>query len=307
MPTPPRPDRPASVPWTAVIVFVVIAYGLAWLIAMPMWVSPDVSTAALMMLAPAVATLVVLFVMQSPRRERLRFLGMWPLRPARRVVWWMVAAVFAPILVVFASVAVSAAFGWMQLDLVHFSGFAEMNEAALPEGTPTIPPQTLIAVQLAALPFVVFVPNALFAFGEEVGWRGWLLPMLTPLGTWPALLVSGVIWGLWHMPVTLLGHNFGLTDWRGVALMTIGSVIWGIVFGWLRLRTGSVWPAVLAHASLNASGAAFLWFPEAGTDPSLPLVNPLGVSGWIVLALVIGVLSLTGQFRTQPTLAAPRK
>src|SRR5699024_9641675 len=52
-----RADRPHAVPWRAVVVFVVLAFGLAWLIALPMWLAPGVSTAALMMLAPALATL----------------------------------------------------------------------------------------------------------------------------------------------------------------------------------------------------------------------------------------------------------
>ena len=299
-----RADLPSSVPWRAVITFVALAYGLAWLIALPMWIFPGVSTAAFMMLAPALATLVVVFAMRVPARERLRSLGVWPLRPAKRVVGAMVAALFGPMLVVLLTIAVSAALGWLQLDLVHFSGFAEMNAAALPPGTDAVSPQLLIAMQLALVPIVAILPNSIFALGEEIGWRGWLLPALRPLGTWPALALSGAIWGLWHMPVTLLGHNFGLTDWRGVALMTTGGVAWGVLLGWMRLRTGSVWPAVIAHGALNASGGAVLLVFAAGTDPSLTLVNPLGVAGWIVLGAVIIALAVTGQFRTQPTLAA---
>lgn len=299
-----RADRPHAVPWRAVIVFVVLAYGLAWLIAAPMWLAPGISTAALMMLAPALATLAVVFVMRTPGQQRLRSLGIWPLRPAKRIVWFLVAGLVAPVVLVLLTVAVSAALGWMTLDLVHLSGFAEMNATALPAGTDPIPPAALIAVQLALIPVVAIIPNSIFALGEEIGWRGWLLPALTPLGTWPALILSGAIWGLWHMPATLLGHNFGLTDWRGVALMTAGGVAWGVLLGWMRLRTGSVWPAVIAHGALNASGGMVFWFFAAGTEPSLALVNPMGVAGWIVLGVVIVVLALTGQFHRQPPLAA---
>lgn len=299
-----RADRPHAVPWRAVVVFVVLAFGLAWLIALPMWLAPGVSTAALMMLAPALATLAVVFGMRTPGRRRRRSLGIWPLRPAKRIVWFLVAGLFAPVVLVALTVAVSAALGWVKLDLAHFSGFAEMNAAALPQGTDPVPPAVLIAVQLVLIPIMAIIPNSIFAFGEEIGWRGWLLPALTPLGTWPALVLSGTIWGLWHMPVTLLGHNFGLTDWRGVALMTVGGVAWGVLLGWTRLRTGSVWPAVVAHGALNASGGMVFWFFAAGTEPSLALVNPMGVAGWIVLGVVIVLLALTGQFRRQPALAA---
>lgn len=154
--------------------------------------------------------------------------------------------------------------------------------------------------QLAALP-VGALFNSIFAFGEEIGWRGWLVPALRPLGTWPALLLTGVIWGIWHSPVILLGYNFGRTDITGVLFMIGGCVAWGILLGWVRLRSASVWPAVIAHGSLNAAGGLVVLF--AAAQPDLALAGPLGVAAWIVLALVVLVLQLTGQFRRQPELA----
>ena len=141
-------------------------------------------------------------------------------------MWFLVAGLFAPVVLVALTVAVSAALGWVKLDLAHFSGFAEMNAAALPQGTDPVPPAVLIAVQLVLIPIMAIIPNSIFAFGEEIGWRGWLLPALTPLGTWPALVLSGAIWG----SGTCRSHwpHFGLTDWRGVAFMTVGGVAWGV-------------------------------------------------------------------------------
>ena len=83
-----------------------------------------------------------------------------------------------------------------------------------------------------------------------------------------------------------------------------GCVAWGVLFGWLRLRSGSLWPAVVAHGSLNA--AAGMIMIVAAVQPDLALAGPLGAAGWIVAAVVALVLALTGQFRRQPELAAPR-
>ncbi|MBK0417841.1 CPBP family intramembrane metalloprotease [Leucobacter sp. CSA1] len=163
----------------------------------------------------------------------------------------------------------------------------------------------LVALQIAAIPLNALV-GSIAAFGEEIGWRGWLLPALRPLGAWPALLLSGAIWGLWHTPVILLGYNFNRTDWSGVALMTVGAVVWGVLFGWVRLRSGSVWPAVLGHAALNASAGLLIWLPAAGEPMEMALVNPLGVSGWIVVAAVVLILLLTRQFGPEPELAPKR-
>lgn len=318
-----RPDRFARVPWPAVAVFAVVAFGLAWAVALPLWLIDfeDAAYQALfsalagaMMFTPAVATVVALFVMKQPLRERMRLLGFWPLRPARRVVWFTVAMLFAAPLLVAASLGVAALFGWVRLDLVDFSGFQQTIDAQLaalgPEAAalaaasmPSI--GIMVAIQLAAIPVNAFA-TAVPALGEEIGWRGWLLPALRPLGVWPALLLSGAVWGLWHAPVILLGYNFNRTDWTGVALMTVGCVCWGVFFGWLRLRTASVWPAVLGHGALNASAGLFLWLGVADAPLDMALVNPLGVSGWIVLAVVIAVLAVTGQLSKEPELAPAR-
>ena len=295
------------VPWAAVIVFVLVACALAWAVVLPLWfgrgLSEPLSAVLLpvMMFTPAIAVLVVTFVMGVPARgQRARFLGLWPLRPAGRVVWLMVAGWLVPPVIVIASILVAAALGFVQLDFA-FPAYAAEIEKALPAGTPLPPIGLLVVAQFAMIP-VGAVFNSVFAFGEELGWRGWLLPALRPLGTWPALLLSGAIWGLWHSPVILLGYNFGRTDISGVLLMMAGCMAWGVLLGWLRLRSASVWPAVLAHGALNA--AAGLIVVVAAVQPDLALAGPLGVAAWIVIALVTLVLVLTGQFRTQPELAA---
>ncbi|WP_435743535.1 lysostaphin resistance A-like protein [Microbacterium sp. PMB16] len=294
------------VPWLAVIVFAVAACGLAWLVALPLWLGDGLAEPIsgvllpVMMFTPAVAVLIVTVVMRVPARgERARFLGLWPLRPAKRVVWLMVVAWLMPPLLVALSIVTAAALGFVQLDLT-FAAFSAQIESVLPPGTPMPPVGVVVFAQIALIPAAALL-NAVPAFGEEIGWRGWLLPALRPLGTWPALLISGAIWGFWHSPVILLGYNFGRTDITGVLFMIGGCIAWGVVLGWLRLRSASVWPAVIAHGSLNASAGLVLLF--AAAQPDLGLAGPLGVAAWIVLAIVVAVLVLTGQFRRQPELA----
>ncbi|KJL24950.1 CAAX amino terminal protease self- immunity [Microbacterium oxydans] len=301
-----QPPWARRVPWTAVIVFVVVSFVLAWLVALPLWLGDglaepiSVVLLPIIMFTPAIATLVVTFLMRVPAPgHRARFLGLWPLRPAKRIVWLMVAGWLVPPLVVALGVLLSAALGFVQLDLT-FSAFAAELEKAVPAGAPLPPVQIIVFAQLAMIPLGGLF-NSLFAFGEELGWRGWLLPALRPLGTWPALILSGVIWGLWHSPIILLGYNFGRTDITGVLFMVGGCVAWGILFGWLRLRSASVWPAVIAHGSLNAAAGMILIF--AATQPDLALAGPLGVASWVVIAVIVIVLLLTGQFRVQPSLA----
>ncbi|MCD1285264.1 CPBP family intramembrane metalloprotease domain-containing protein [Brevibacterium sp. CCUG 69071] len=319
---------PSRVPWLPVGVFVAVAVGLAWLVCLPLWLSGEgLSNLALvqisggaMMITPLVATIVAL-VIQRVRAKRAhrtdtagadaaagrslpsvpRYLGLWPLRPFARVIGVTLGAVLGIYVIVVAGYFLSAAFGWVQLDLTGLSGF-KAQLATIP-GLDTLP---LIASLLIYLALIVIqtVVTAFLAFGEEIGWRGWLLTSLRPLGTWPALLIVGVIWGLWHAPLILLGYNFSRPDITGLAFMIGGCMMLGILFGWLRLRTGSVWPAVFAHAGLNASSGLLLalFFDAAAPMPDMALVATLGVAGWIVSAIVIGLLLATGQFRRQPDL-----
>ncbi len=144
--------------------------------------------------------------------------------------------------IVLISLVVGSAFGVYHLDLQNFSGLDELlkakyagHEAELAK----LPSLRVIAVimtlqVIAAAPF-----GAILALGEEMGWRGWLLPKLMPLGTIPALTISGVIWALWHAPLNLLGYNYGSTSgWLGLLCMTAMCIVVGSVLAWIRLRSG---------------------------------------------------------------------
>jgi len=293
--------RAAEVPWAAVCLFIAVAFGLAWLIALPLWILESgtptydllsMSLPPIMMFCPAIATLVVILGLRVPRGARRRFVGIWPLPSPQRMAAFTIIAACAPAVLVFTTIGVSAAFGWMTLDLRDFSGFKATLNAPLDESL-VVP---ILVMQIVIIPLAA-VLNAIPAFGEEVGWRGWLLSVLQPLGVGPAILISGVLWGLWHAPLTLLGHNLDEPNLTGIVFTTVGFTAWGAVFAWLVIRSGSLWPAALGHGSLDASGGLVFMFADAASPMDLKLVNPVGVSGWIVLAVALLVLVVSGQFK----------
>lgn len=329
-PGPARPDVdakgrplavvPAKVPWLEVAVFVAVAVILAWAVCLPLWISGeglgDMLLVQLcgqaMMLTPLLAVIVAMIIQRRrakrtglPQPSVVRYLGIWPLRPFGRVLGLTAAALFGVFALVAGGYFLAAAIGWVKFDLTGLSGF-KMQMAALP-GMGVLPLTAAVIIYLLIMVFNSLV-TAIFAFGEEVGWRGWLLTSLRPLGTWPALIIVGVVWGLWHAPLILLGYNFGRPDITGLAFMVGGCIMIGILFGWLRLRSGSVWPAVFAHGGLNGSTAMLLglFIDASAPTPDMALVAALGVVGWIVSAIVIAVLFATGQFRKQPELGIKR-
>ncbi|WP_431867701.1 CPBP family intramembrane glutamic endopeptidase [Nocardiopsis eucommiae] len=285
----------------AIGVFTALAFALAWLLALPLWFGDGLASpwftvvATATMMTPAIAALVVVFFVERPEQKAWT-LGLWPLRPVRRVLGYGVLGILVSIALVLVALPIGALLGVYPADFANLSGFQQVLDEQAGGVEIPIPLGALILVQLAVLPLAAFV-NLIPALGEELGWRGWLLPKLMPLGTLPALLVSGVIWGLWHAPLILLGYNYpDAPGWLGLTAMVTMCVLVGAVFGWLRLRSASVWPAALAHAAFNGAGGTFLLFTTAGEHVDTTQATILGWSGWIVPLVLVVVLVATGQF-----------
>ena len=299
--------------WQQIGIFLAIAFGLSWLIALPLWFGDGLASpwftavAVAIMATPAIAALVVVLLVERPQHKAW-VLGLWPLRPVGRVLGWSAVGVLVSIALVLVAIPVGAALGVFPADFANFSGYQQILDGQLgAAGGGALPLSTgaLIAVQLITLPFASVI-NVIPALGEELGWRGWLLPKLMRLGAVPAMLISGVIWGVWHAPLVLLGYNYpDAPGWVGVAAMSAMCILLGVVFGWVRLRSGSVWPAALAHAALNAAGSTFLLFSMAGEHVDTTQATILGWSGWIVPLVLAVVLFATGQFSPAKHPSAP--
>lgn len=297
----------------SISVFTVVSFALAWLVALPLWLGDGITSPWLLpvtittMMTPALAALVMVFFVDKPPRKAWT-LGLWPLKPAGRFLGYAALGIFVPIALVLAAIPVGVLLGLYPADFTNFSAFQQAHEeqtSAAGASETQIPIGALIALQLALLPLAAFI-NLIPALGEELGWRGWLLPKLMPLGTLAALLVSGVIWGLWHAPLILLGYNYpDAPGWLGLTAMVIMCILVGAVFGWLRLRSGSVWPAALAHAAFNGAGGSYLLFAMAGEHIDTTQATILGWSGWIVPLVFVAVLIASGQFNPAKHPTAP--
>lgn len=144
----------------------------------------------------------------------------------------------------------------------------------------------------------IFSPilNILVCFGEEWGWRAYLLPkMQNKLPLIPMLLVNGLIWGIWHAPLIIMGHNYGLNYFGypvfGIFAMCLFCIFIGTVLSYLTVRSKSVWPAVLAHGSINGFANVSLLFHAGSVNPFIgPL--PTGIIGGIAFIFTAVVIVL---------------
>ncbi len=128
--------------------------------------------------------------------------------------------------------------------------------------------------------------NTLFGLGEEIGWRGFLLPRLMPLGKWKAYAILGVIWGLWHAPLVLVGFNYPGHPLLGLLLMILLTEAIGLFINELTLRYQSAILAGWVHGVFNSQ--------SYGIWRMLLFYNTNPILGGITGLVGIAVLTVLG-------------
>src|SRR5215216_6480545 len=157
---------------------------------------------------------------------------------------------------------------------------------------------------------VVFTPT--FILTEEIGIRGYLLPKLLSLGTKRALLLSGLVWGAWHLPLFYLTSLFPTGNALIFVPLVVGTIVAAsFLFGYFRIYTGSVWPGAIAHAVHNSLVDA-LGALTATSSPVLVNLYLVGDNGTlIVVSTALGaiwaghILRRRALIRPQPGADAP--
>ena len=155
---------------------------------------------------------------------------------------------------------------------------------------------------LFLLPLSVIASTFIFSFGalgEEIGWRGYLYPKLEELfGTTKAVIIGGIIWGVWHYPALYAGHNFGHNyigePWTGFIVFTIFTIVVGAILYYFTKRTDSVWGAAFMHAANNAfSSATILGLAYSDKKISgLALESPIRLLIISIPVIILGIFSL---------------
>ncbi len=231
------------------------------------------------MLTPAVATLLMLLVVTREGRTRQGWASLGLHRPG--LGSW-VPAVLVPLAVV--------AVGGLVLLATGAAAERPAELAHIP--TWLLPAGLLLNIAHAAVTV---------SLTEEIGWRGYLLPRLSRLGARRALVLSGLLHGLWHLPVILLTDLYHPLGNRLVViplfLVTLAAA--GVFLGWLRLRSGSIWPSVIAHSAHNVAVA---WLGLSVTGNALAAEYLAGDSGVVT---AIGYVALAALLLRRAGLPGP--
>jgi uncharacterized protein len=154
---------------------------------------------------------------------------------------------------------------------------------------PISPPIAITAYFLLLATTSILSAFAL-SLGEEIGWRGFLVPELhKAMGFTRAALVSGAIWAAWHYPTIILAdYNAGTPVWYGLTCFTIMVVGFAFLFAWMRLRSGSLWTGVVLHTSHNIFIQQFFDRLTTDTGSTEYIVGEFG-AGLAVAAVATGI------------------
>ena len=205
--------------------------------------------------------------------------------------WWLGWLVIIPVLILL-SLPVSALFPGVSID----ADSEMMRQAAdsLKAQGMTAGTGGILALTLVSGLFAGITVNAVAAFGEESAWRGFLYRLLKGQGFWKESLIIGVIWGVWHAPLILMGHNYPSHPVAGVFMMVAFCVLLTPVMIFIRERSGSVVMAAIAHGTVNAlAGLSIMLL--SGYDELL--CGFPGLAGFIVLALADLAILIFGKTR----------
>jgi membrane protease YdiL (CAAX protease family) len=255
--------------------------------------------AVLYMPAPLVAALVVERLDRSPALIRTAFAGFGRALP--RMLLVAVIVVPATLLTMIGVTWVagnvlgitgpgSVLFGQADLVANALTLLPAQNAGQVAQLSAAIPPfWGLIGLALGGALLAGFTINGLFAFGEEYGWRGWLADELRPLGAFWANVITGVLWGLWHAPLILLGFNYGAYGRIGAAFMVALCIPFSFLLWRARDVTGSLLAPAVLHGAFNGFAGVFLVL-LVDTNPLI--AAPVGLIGAGAFAVVAGLFWL---------------
>src|SRR5215216_3726737 len=229
-----------------------------------------------LMWTPAAASVVARLVLREGFADvSFRFGG-------RRTLKMILLAVVFPIIIGLVAYGIAWATGLAQFDPPPPSGWLYASFVG-----DTASPVTIFVVMLAVAATIGTILTALFyTAGEEIGWRGYMLTRLIDAGVPRPVLASGLIWGLWHIPLILAGvYVASSSPIVSAVILMVTVTSFAFVFARMRLEMGNIWPAIVLHGAWNSiiqgafdpattsSGAgATLWVGEAGILTAIALV-----------------------------------
>ena len=237
--------------------------------------------ASLYMLLP----MMVAIVMQKINKEKLSSTGLLRFK----IKWSWLVAWMLPVVIVLLTIFVNTLLPGCEFntDMSAMIPADSVPEEQKEMVSKLMTPAFMIITTVISGLLAGATINALFAFGEEYGWRNYLVSALKEKKFVCASIFIGIVWGIWHFPLILLGHNYPQHSVAGVFMMVIFCVLASFVELYLVLKAKSVFPAAIFHGTINAVAGLNVLLIKGGND----LINgAAGLSGFILISIVIAII-----------------
>lgn len=202
--------------------------------------------------------------------------------------WWLIAWIL-PLVLALLTFGISLIMPGVQFSPGMDGFISRISGSLTPEQL------DMLKTQIASAPYIIFISaliqgliygptiNAVAAFGEEYGWRGFLQKQYSYMSFWKMSLVIGIIWGLWHAPIIIQGYNYPQHPVLGVFMMIVFTVLFTPLIAYVRIRSGSVIAAAIMHGTLNATVGISLLYTMGGSDLT---VGVMGLAGFVAMGIL---------------------
>jgi membrane protease YdiL (CAAX protease family) len=243
------------------------------------------------MLIPAVCAVVL----QKIHKESV----CRPLGVSFKINRWFLLAVIVPLPVAFLALGINLLFPGVSFSATcegFLAGLPAEQAALVEQKLSMFPPVAFLPIQAVTAIFAGCTVNAFFALGEELGWRGFMLKSLNGKKFSTVSLVTGTVWGIWHFPLILIGHNYPQHPVTGVLMMIVFCILLTPPMIYTVLKSKSVIAAAIFHGTLNAIIGVPVLYTAGGND----LTNGLtGIAGFAALLLVNGAFYVYDKFMSK--------
>lgn len=182
-------------------------------------------------------------------------------------------------------------------------GFADadfVKRTAEQFGWSNFPPGLTLTLFVLLTATLGLVGKTSRALGEEIGWRGFLVPELAKVVGFSGVgIISGLMWAVYHFPVLLFAdYNAGTPAWYGLSCFTVMVIADSFILAWLTLRSGSLWPAAIFHGSHNLFIQSIFTPLTRDTGPTQYIIDEFGIG--LAVTITIAAIVICRKPRSSP-------
>lgn len=260
----------------------VLSAGLFYLSGAKYDSSAGFALAIFYMFIPTIATLIIEKGVHKEKDIKKKLLISFKLNK-----WFLVAWLIAPVMA-FTTIGVSLLFSDVTYS-TEMEGMFDRFEAVLTQEEMEEMRESIDEMPISPLWLTLFqgliagiTINAVAGFGEELGWRGFLVRQFEKQNFFKVALITGFVWGIWHSPIILMGHNYPTYPTFGVLMMTIWCILLSPIFLYITLKAKSVIAAAILHGTLNATAGISIIALQGGSELT---VGMTGLAGFITVII----------------------